>query len=140
MSIIESVRTFICTCPFLKDGAINVDYLGDRPTEYTIDGVPTADTVKRYADGGKLKQFTFVFGSREYYGEDTLKNIENSSFYEDFAAWLENQTNLGILPVLAVGKRAQKIEALSTGYMFDGAAGNARYQIQCRLTYYEGGF
>lgn len=137
MSIIESIRTFICTCPFLKDGVINVDYLGDTPTEYTVDGVPTTTTVKKYTDGGELKQYTFYFGSREYYGEDTLKNIENSKFYEDFAQWLKDKTDKKELPVLSTGKTAQKIEALSTGYMFDNSGGNARYQIQARLIYFE---
>lgn len=80
MSIIESIRTFIRTCPLLKDGRLNVDYLGNKPTEYTIDGVPTSTVIKRYTDGAALKQYAFIFGSREYYGEDTLKNIENSSF------------------------------------------------------------
>ena len=140
MSIIEAVRSYVCTCPLLKDGAIHVDYLGDLPSEYTIDGVPTSSIVKFYADGGALKQFTFIFASREYYGEDTLNNIANSNFYEEFAAWLDVQSSAGVLPVLDEGRIAQRIEAISTGYLFDGTAGNARYQIQCRLTYYEGGF
>lgn len=137
MSIIESIRTFICTFPLLKDGVINVDFLGAKPTEYTVDGIPSSNTIKKYADGGRLKQYTFYFASREYYGEDVLSNIANSSFYEDFGAWLTSQSKAGTLPVLTDGKEAQTIEALSTGYMFDGTAGNARYQIQCRLVYYE---
>lgn len=136
MSIIESIRTFMCSCPFLKDGVINVDYLGNKPTEYVIEGVPTSKVVKQYADGGALKQYTFIFGSREYYGSDVLINIENSRFYEDFSNWLDSQSRAGVLPKLDSGM-PQKIEALSTGYMFDGNGRDARYQIQCRLTYYE---
>lgn len=137
MSIIESIRTFICGCPLLKDGAIGIDFLGNAPTEYTIDGVPTSSIIKRYADGGALKQYTFYFGSREYYGTDVIKNIENSSFYEKFAAWLKEKSDRHELPELEGGKIPQAVEALSTGYMFDGGAGDARYQIQCRLIYYE---
>ena len=29
-SIIESIRTFFLTCPFLHDGRVNVDYLGEE--------------------------------------------------------------------------------------------------------------
>lgn len=139
MSIIEAIRTFVLLCPFLKDGIINVDFLGDQPTEYTIDGVPTAEVVRKYADGGTLKRYTFIFASREYYGENALKNIENNNFYEDFSKWLEKQNNEGILPLLDNGRTSQKIEALTPGYLFDSSTNNARYQIQCRLTYYEGG-
>lgn len=139
MSMIESIRDFVCGCPYLKDGKLNVDYLGAEPTEYTIDGVPTSEVVRQYADGGAIKQYVFIFGSREYYGSKVIKNIENSGFYEKFADWLEASSEAGDLPELAAGKTAQRIEALSTGYLFDATANNARYQIQCRLLYYERG-
>jgi hypothetical protein len=35
-SIIESIRTFFLTCPFLHDGRVNVDYLGEEMS-YSID-------------------------------------------------------------------------------------------------------
>ena len=139
MSIIGSIRDFISTCPYLKDGKLNVDYLGAEPTEYTIDGVPTSEVIRQYADGGALKQYVFIFGSREYYGSKVLKNLENSGFYEKFADWLKTSSDTDSLPELSAGKTAQRIEALSTGYLFDATANNARYQIQCRLIYYEGG-
>lgn len=137
--IIEAIRTFICGCPFLKDGVLNVDYLGIAATEYSIDGVPTTTIIKKYADGGTINQYTFTFASREYYGEDTMKNIANSGFYEKFAGWLKTQSDARILPALDNDKMAQEIEAITSGYVFDGGVGTARYQVQCRLTYYEGG-
>src|SRR5699024_1670470 len=127
-------------CPLLDMYArLNIDYLGVNPTEYTIDSVPTTEIVKEYVDGGAIKQFVFVFGSREYYGPDALQNIENSGFYEQFADWLEEQTREGNLPVLEGNKEPIKIEATTTGYLFDASEENGRYQIQCRLIYYEGG-
>ena len=136
MSITESIRTYLCTCPFLKDGIINVDYLGEKPTEYTVECVPAAKEAKRYTDGSSLKQYLFLFASREYYGQDVLTNIENSRFYEQFSNWISQQDKKGIYPVLENGI-PQKIETLSSGYLFHGNGTDARYQIQCRLTYYE---
>ena len=140
MSIIKGIRDYICTCPYLKDGKLNVDYLGAEPTEYVVESVPSSGVIKRYADGGVLRQYLFIFGSREYYSGKVLEQLERSGFYEDFAGWIESQEKKGIYPVLPDGLVAQKIEVTSTGYMLDATEKNARYQIQCRLVYYEGGF
>ena len=137
MSVMEAIRNYICTCPFLKDGKIGVDYLGDSPREYTIDSVPSSEIIKTYVDGGTLRQCLFIFASREAYGPTARKNLENNGFYEDFAAWLEQQDAAGVYPDLGTDKIPQRIQALTCGYLFDGSAENARYQIQCRLVYYQ---
>lgn len=135
--IIDSLRTFLKTCPLLNDGKINVDYLGVEAGEYSIDVMPDSPIVKRYADGGTLRQVNFIFGSRKYYGADVLTNLENSGFYEEFSEWIENQNVCGTLPSLEGEKVTQKIECLSPGYLFDNQADLARYQIQMRLTYFQ---
>lgn len=137
MSIIESIRTYIMECPFLKDGRFNVGYLGYEPCEYTIDSVPASIIIKRYVDGDSLRQFEFIFASREEYNISTVKNMVSSAFYEEFAAWLEKQTADKNLPAMAEGQHPQKIEAVSSGYLFQTGPNTARYQIQCRLTYYQ---
>lgn len=136
--IINKVREYFLKCPLIDDDKqIRVDYLGVEEVEYTIDSVPVEPIIQKYADGGALKQFVFVFGSREYYGSDETKNMENSGFYEQFSNWLEEQSQLGLLPKLSGGKVARKIEATTQGYLFDASESVARYQIQCRLIYYE---
>ena len=66
-----------------------------------------------------------------------LQNLANSGFYESLAAWLESQTRAGDLPVLPKGKKAQAIEAQSTGYLFTSGPDTGKYQIQCRLQYFQ---
>lgn len=136
--IIDSIREYMLTCPFLDEyGRVGVDYLGVKPTEYTIDSQPAKEIVKEYVDGGKIKQYVFVFGSREYYGADELQNIENSGFYERLSRWFEEQTEKGNLPDLGEGKDSIKIESLTSGYLLSANEDSARYQIQARLVYYE---
>lgn len=137
MSMIESIRSFFCACPYLADGKMSVDYLGADPTGYTIDAVPSSGIVKQYTDGGTLRQFVFVFASREYYGESVLRQLTNIGFYENLARWIEEQSEAGNLPKPGEGFAPQKMEILSTGYLFDAEEKNARYQMQCRLIYYE---
>lgn len=135
--IIDAIRDYFLDCPLTQGKKINVDYLGVAAVEYTIDPVPTTPILQKYADGGAMKQFVFVFGSREFYGADTLQNIENSGFYQMFSEWLDEQNKIGNLPTLAGKKKARLIEATTQGYLMGSNDDNARYQIQCRLTYYE---
>lgn len=138
MTIIESIRDFISGCPLLKNGVLlNVDRLGDTEIEYTIDSDMCEPVLRRYTDGSSLRQFNFIFASREAYGADTLQNIANSGFYEDFADWIETQSNAGNLPILDKYRIPQYIEVLSGGYVFDTDDSTARYQIQLKLAYFQ---
>lgn len=138
MHIIESIRNFIAKCPLLKDGCLlNVDRLGDTEIEYTVDGEMTSPILKKYVDGSSLRQFNFIFASREKYGSDTLQNITNSGFYEDFADWIETQSDSGNLPELDEYRTPRYIEVLSGGYVFDTNDSTARYQIQLKFVYYQ---
>ena len=138
MTIVESVKNFILTCPLLDDlKRLNIDFLPEDPNAYSIEAVPAPEILTHYLDGSTERQFVFVFAARLCYNEEVRNNIENSGFYESFAAWLEEQTEAENFPVLTGKRTASKIEAMSSGYLYDiaGDLNNARYQIQCRLIY-----
>ena len=138
LTIIESIRNFIAGCPLLKNGILlNVDRLGATEIEYTVDGEITNPILRKYTDGSTLRQFDFVFASREKYGADTLQNIANSGFYEDFAEWIEQQSNSRNLPELDQYRIPQYLEIQSGGYVFDTDDSTARYQIQLKFVYYQ---
>lgn len=125
-------------CPLLENNRrINVDYLPNNPVEYSIDAIPSNTVIKRYTGGGAMKQFIFVFASKEYYGSDVLTNIENSGFYEDLSNWIETKSKRQELPKLSKGRESIDIEVLDSGYLFQADEDMARYQMQLRLTYYE---
>jgi len=132
------VRDYLITCPVLNGAAkVGVNFLGDRPTEYTVDTTPVSPVVKMYADGASLRQYVFIFASKEYYSPDVLENLDLIGFYEQLADWFDAQTKANTLPDLGEGKSAVSIETLTSGYLFDAAEDNARYQIQARLKYYQ---
>lgn len=139
--IIESIRNYIKTCPYLDEFAkgINVDYLAENSTTYSIEEVPCEPITKRYVNGDTVRQYDFIFCSREAYGPDVLQNIENCGFYEDFANWIESQSNIGILPKLSENKEASEIKVTTTGYAFQTDVDKARYQIQLKLIYFQKG-
>ena len=136
-SIIDALEKYFIGCELLKDGALRVDYLGEKPVEYTIEVLPCDPVVKRYLGGSTVRQYLFAFGSREFYSQERLQNIQNSAFYERLADWVETRSLSGILPELPDGMEAQQLEVVSSGYLFDGSMTNARYQIQLRLLYFK---
>lgn len=136
-SIINALEKYFIGCELLKDGALRVDYLGEKPVEYTIEVLPCDPVVKRYLGGSTVRQYLFAFGSREFYSQERLQNIQNSAFYELLADWVETRSLSGILPELPDGMEAQQLEVVSSGYLFDGSMTNARYQIQLRLLYFK---
>ena len=136
-SIIVALEKYFIGCELLKDGALRVDYLGEKPVEYTIEVLPCDPVVKRYLGGSTVRQYLFAFGSREFYSQERLQNIQNSAFYELLADWVETRSMSGILPELPDGMEAQQLEVVSSGYLFDGSMTNARYQIQLRLLYFK---
>lgn len=136
-SIIDALEKYFIGCELLKDGALRVDYLGEKPVEYTIEVMPCDPVVKRYLGGSTVRQYLFAFGSREFYSQERLQNIQNSAFYELLADWVETRSMSGILPELPDGMEAQQLEVVSSGYLFDGSMTNARYQIQLRLLYFK---
>ncbi len=135
--IIQYLTDFFADCPRIAEGVLRADFLGSEENDFTLESVPCDPVIKRYVSGATLRQYLFIIGTRQAYGEDTLQNISNSGLCEDIFAWIEEQNSVRNLPRLPEGMTAQKIEGISTAYLLDEDSQNfaARYQIQCRLTY-----
>lgn len=136
MKIIEAIRKYIgdLECMSTFTNAINVNFLAGEIENFSIEEVPCNPIVKRYLDGTAIRQFQFVFCSREPYGSEILQNIENSTFYEDFADEIENKNNEGILPLLANGEPL-KIEVISSAYTVSVTEDTSMYQINLSFKY-----
>lgn len=139
MTIIQAVREYMMSCPLLSEfnRGINVDFLEESIDSYTIEETPHEPILKRYVDGSSIRQYEFLFASRESYGPEVFQNLENNGFYEQFSEWIEEQNTLGNLPIMANSLLPQKIECVTNGYAFQTDEDKARYQIQMRLTYFK---
>jgi len=137
MSIIESLRDFIATCPHLNALAdLHVDGIAADTQNYSIDALPGARIINTDVTGDTTREFPFTFTSREITVDD-LTRITNSGFYENFAEWLDQQTEAEALPVLGTNKTSESIESTSWGYLYqrDENDQTGIYQIICKLTY-----
>lgn len=136
MKIIEAIRKYIndLDCMSTFENAININYLAGEYDNFSIEEIPCNPIIKKYLDGTAIRQFQFVFCSREPYSAEVLQNIENSNFYEDFADEIEKKNYEGILPLLENGE-ALKIEVISSAYTVDTEEDTAMYQINLNFKY-----
>lgn len=133
--IIDEIKKFIEKCPYVTGKRIKVNNLGEKPVSMSIEQVPASPVIKKYTDGGTMRQMQFVLASREEYDEETWKQLKVSEFYENLQDWFEEQNQKKQLPDLGEGKTALGIEVLSGVYLMSSTERQARYQIQCRLVY-----
>ncbi len=133
-SNMELIKEYIETCPLLKNGKINVDYLKDKPQSYSIDRTPNKPVYKDYRDGSCLKQITFDFTVQAPLSSQTIVNLANSKFCEDFMSWIEVNNRKRVLPDI---KGIQWIKCTSPGYILGKTETTAIYIIQMQVVYRE---
>lgn len=95
-SKMDLIKEFIETCPLLKKGKVNVDYIKDKPQSYSIDETPSTTILIQYPDGGSRNQILFDFSIQANFS--VLENIKNSKFCDDFFNWIKEQDKIGTLP------------------------------------------
>lgn len=141
--IIDSIRNYMrnleCLDTFNNAIRVNVNYLEENTDTYSIEEVPINPIVKKYINGDSIRQYAFIFTSREPYGTDVLTNIDNSGFYEKLADEIERNNENGIFPLLDDGLESLMIEVTSTGYAFAVTEDTAQFQIQLKLKYFKKG-
>lgn len=137
--IIQGIRNYMrglkCLDTFNNAIRVNVNYLEPSPDTYSIEEVPIEPILKRYVNGDSIRQYAFIFTSREPYGADVIQNIDNSGFYEKLADEIESNNDNEIFPILENGLEPLEIKVTSTGYAFAVTESTAEYQIQLRLKY-----
>ena len=136
-AIIDKVREYMATCPYLKEYAeLNIEYLIDKVNTYSINENAGYDPVLNQFLSGSERQFMFSFDSKLIWNEDIKNNIDNSKFFEDFRNWIETNNKSKIFPEVP---GIYKIEALTNGYILATNANEAIYRIQCKLEYFKEG-
>lgn len=137
MTVMECIQKWLKTYSGLS-GRLDVDFLDEEAETYSVDTIPCEEIIKRYKDGGTVRQFQFAVSSRRFYEQNIKQNLSNLQFFEDLAEWAENKARLRELPEMDKGRTPQKIVVTSTAYPFIVSEdGKARYQMQMRLEYYQ---
>lgn len=134
--IIESVREYMMSCPMLSGMKININCLGTKMRSFTIDNVSADSVIKKYCDGGTLKQAVFTLGVRDRYDETLGENLYVSNLLEEIEDWIYKQNIIKNLPVLGSdGMVARSIEVTKSGYLHDTSMSSGRWQMEFRIVY-----
>jgi len=116
---------------------INVDMLSNNIDDFSLDKIPTGTRVSNWIVNDGLKRDVYSFRSRKSYSQDTIDNLKNIGFFEDFEKIIENNNDRGILPDI---DGIESIECLNSGTMLRNADGkSAEFSIQIQITYRRGG-
>ena len=131
-SKIELIKEFIETCPLLKNGKVNVDYIKDKPQSYSVDETPVNPVLQNYADGGRQIQIQFDFSVQANFS--VLENIKNSKFCDDFTNWIYEQDKIGNLPKI---NNICWIKCTGRGTILQTTETTAIYVIPMQVVYEE---
>lgn len=135
--MIEEIRKYLINNNIIDEQyRINVDFLGDNPTEFAIIPIKVNPIVKKYINGSSKRQFQFQLISCNYYGADVLQNMANSKFYENLYTLIEENNSKRIFPNV---DGIESIECLDNGAILNATTNTARYSIQMKITYLKQG-
>lgn len=135
----DRFRVWLRTCPAIANSKyFGADYIGENATEYSIFSVPSTLRYRENILGHRVlrpsQEQDFIFAARVPYGRDVQQNLDNLAFFQDVAAWIQEQNKTETFPEWE-GGTVSGIEATNTGapIMTDSEA--ARYQFTIKVTY-----
>lgn len=113
---------------------INADMLSNKIDDYSLDKIPTDKEVENWIIGGGIRRDVFSFRSRKAYSQDTINNLANIGFFEEFDKKIYSNNKEGILPDI---EGIESIECLDQGTMNNAETQTAEFDIQIQITYRE---
>lgn len=133
---INKIKQYMETCPFLRGGKVNVNCLSGNLMSYSIEFVEHDPVIKKYCDGGTLRQFRFIFAMRAPYDENFSEDAGIRQRFFDIELWIRNQDRNKWLPdINDAMTTAQSIEVASTGYVYDSSMDSMKLQMEIVLVY-----
>ena len=118
-----------------RDYQINADMLSNKVGDYSLDKIPTNTEVESWIIGVVKKRDVYSFRSRKSYSQDTINNLKNIGFFEEFESIIKSNNDEGILPDI---ENIESIECLNCGTMINNSDGKTgTFDIQIQITYRE---
>lgn len=114
------------------DYQLNADMLSNDSNNYSLDKIPTESKVNKWINGDETHKDIFSFRSRNSYSEDTINNLINIGFFENFEQLIKQNNDNKILPEI---DGIIKIECLNCGTLIDATSNTAMFDIQIQITY-----
>lgn len=114
-----------------RDYQISADMLGEIG-DFSLDKIPTNTEVEDWIIGIQKKRDVYSFRSRKAYSQDTINNLKNIGFFEDFESIIKSNNDEGVLPSI---EGIESIECLNCGTLNNVDGTEATFDIQIQITY-----
>lgn len=129
----EYLFEIINTLTTNRNYQINANMLSNTVDDYSLDKIPTMTIVESYVDGTKLYRDVYSFRSRKSYSQDTIVNLKNMGFFEQFEEAIKTNNEEGNLPDI---DNIENIECLNPFTMISNDDGkSATFDIQIQIEY-----
>jgi hypothetical protein len=136
---IEKLREFlfniINTLTEDRNYQINADFLGNEGN-YSLDKIPTESVVEKWVTGVEIHRDVYSLRSRKPYSQDTINNLSNIGFFEDFENKIKSSNKEGVLPDI---NGIESVECLNCGTINGVNGDEATFDIQIQITYRNNG-
>ena len=111
---------------------INANMLSNKIDDYSIDKIPVETKVETWIIGIAKRRDVYSFRSRKSYSQDTIVNLKNVGFFEDFENAIKTNNDKGVLPDI---ENIESIECLNCATMNSTDGKQAEFDIQIQITY-----
>lgn len=111
---------------------INADFLGEVG-DYSLDKIPVETEAELpWIIGVDIKKDVYSLRSRRFYSQDSINNLKNIGFFENFEEIINSNNDKGIMPEI---DGIESIKCLNPGTLIDIDGTNASFDIQIQITY-----
>ena len=115
-----------------SDYQINANMLG-KLGDYSLDKIPTESVVEKWIIlDMEIHRDVYSFRSRKSYSQNTISNLKNMGFFEDFENKIKSNNKRGILPDI---DGIESIECLNCGTLNSVDGTEATFDIQIQIVY-----
>ena len=115
-----------------REYQINAYMLSNRTNDYSLDKIPTSSEVIKWITGDTINRDVYSFRSRKSYSQDTINNLKNVGFFEQFEYLIKDNNKKGILPEIS---GIESIECLNCATMSSNDGTQSEFDIQIQITY-----
>lgn len=135
----DSIRLWLRDCPAInRQKRFGVDYLGDKPTEYSVISIPsplrTSENILGETRLLDEQEQSFYFVAQLPYGQDIAQNNANVALFQDVLSWICEQNETGNFPEWDGGHIKSIVPSL-TPDVYRATASAAAYRTQIKVTY-----
>lgn len=118
-----------------RKNKINANMLSNDIDNYSLDKIPVNSVFEKWIIGILKKKDVYSFRSRMAYSQDTINNLKNIGFFEQFEKAIKTNNERGILPDI---EGIESIECLNCGTLNYAGTNTAEFDIQIQITYRDG--